>query len=272
MNTLVDSHVHLQDEIFFDDLDEVIIRAEREGIGGFICNGTQESDWQSVLNLSNTFSHVVPCFGLHPWFIASRTSDWISRLESILKDTPGGVGEIGLDHWIKNRNDSEQEEVFRKQIELAIRLKRPAMIHCVRAWERLLSILNEYSPMPISILIHAYSGSTELIQPLVNLGAYFSVSGSVFYEKNVSRRETVKHIPEDRILIETDSPDMTPPESHRLYAHRNADGTFRNEPVNLRKILEGTAELRGVSIPDFQKTIFENNRRFCGELFRSMAD
>src|SRR5688572_21737445 len=132
---LTDCHLHLQDPPLLDRLEEVLVRARRAGVAAFVTNGTTEADWPEVARIAGRFPEVVPCFGLHPWFVAERSPRWLEELERHLRLVPSGVGEIGLDRWKQGLDERAQEEVFRAQLDLARRLGRPAMIHCVKAWD-----------------------------------------------------------------------------------------------------------------------------------------
>lgn len=258
---LVDSHLHLQDFGAGIDPGEVVARAVDAGVTHFVCNGTSEHDWETVLELSKTHPEVVPCFGLHPWFVADRSERWLDTLESYVRDTPCAVGEIGLDRLVEPFDKEAQEEVFRAQIELARKYERPMMVHCVKMWGVLMEILNTQPKLPGGLLLHAYGGSVDLIKPLVKLGAYFSFSGTVLLENHRHAREALKMVPAERLLIESDAPNMLPPEEFRTFTVNSADGTVLNHPANLPEILKGVAELRGESTEELKSILWENAKR-----------
>lgn len=175
---------------------------------------------------------------------------------------PSGVGEIGLDRWIEPRDESAQESAFRAQLELARRLNRPVMIHCLKAWDWLMRLLREEPPPAAGLLLHAFGGPLECIKPLTDRGAYFSFAGDVLNERKVQKRSALLRIPPERLLLETDAPDMIPPEPFRVSALGGAHRKLLNEPANLAPILRGVAGLLGEAPEALAVRVFENSRRF----------
>lgn len=262
-----DAHVHLQASELTDGLEQALASAREQGIAGWACNGSAEADWPQVLDLARRFPGVVPCFGLHPWYVHERTSDWLAALERFLDAVPSAIGEIGLDRWIEPRDERAQEEVFRAQLDLARRRSRPAMIHCLRAWGWLTDVLRSEAPLPAGLLLHAYGGPVELIEPLAKMGAYFSFSGDTLEERKTRKREALRAVPRDRLLIETDAPDLPPPPAFRPYRLQGAGRKERNHPANLRAILRGVAQLRGESEEDLAHAAWRNAKRLMGDLW-----
>lgn len=241
---LTDSHVHLQDETFIRDLDSVLDRARQAGVRRFICNGTRVSDWPRVAELAQNHPDIIPCFGLHPWFVNERDENWLEKLSSFLHNEKAGVGETGLDRWIKGYDESAQETCFRAQLKLARYYQKPAMVHVLRAWDWLMKILKDEKPPAAGLLLHGFGGPADLIEPLIDKNAYFSVAGNILRADKTRAHVAVRKIPADRLLIETDAPDMPPPIQYCIQDVKTIDGKPRNEPANLPLILEGIANLR----------------------------
>lgn len=259
---LWDSHAHLQDPELDPYLEEALRRAEAAGVRHIVSNGTQETDWSRVTQLAAKYSTVIPCYGLHPWHVGERSDKWLQTLEAALAAGPSGVGEIGLDRWVEPRDEAAQETVFREQLALAARLNRPVMIHCLRAWDWLMRILRE-SPLPKEgMLLHAFGGPIDCIQPLAEMGAWFSFAGDVLNERKIQKRAALAHIPPDRLLLETDAPDMIPPEAFRVPALAGVRRSHLNEPANLALILRGVANLLGETPERLAARVFENSQRF----------
>ncbi len=231
-----------------------------------VCNGTSEVDWQAVLELARQYEEVVPCFGLHPWFVKERSADWVARLEGYLNAVPSAVGEIGLDRWVGDRDEAAQEEVFGAQLRLAHERKLPVMIHCLRAWGRLLEILDEVGPPPAGMLIHSFGGAAEMIPPLARMGAVFSFAGNILQPARKRARRSLPAVPRELFLLETDAPALPPPEPFAPFTIEAADGALLNEPANLPAIAEGVAELRGESPDDLVRIVWQNARRLLGDL------
>ena len=250
---LFDAHNHIQDERLFPDLGNVMDRARAVGVVEMGVKGCCEADWLRVIEIMKTHEGIYPAFGLHPWFIAERSSDWLQTLEKLLLEHPhASVGEIGIDHAIDDRNDADQEAVFLTQLELARRLNRPVSIHCRRAWGRLVELLDQSGELPRGMLIHCFGGSAEIATELVKRGAYISFSGSITRPNAKKAGPAIRAVPADRLLIETDAPDIMP---------TTAIGDL-NEPANLRFVLTKAAELRDQSEAEIAELTTANARRF----------
>ena len=245
---LFDAHNHLQDERFGGRQRELIETAMTAGVARMVVNGSCEEDWPHVAALAREFPGVViPSFGLHPWYVHERTSEWFTVLRRWVTETPDAViGEIGLDRWKPDLPYAGQEEVFIAQLQLASDLNRPASIHCLRAWGRLHASLRA-GPVPArGVLLHSYGGPAEMVAPLARLGARFSLPGVFAHAKKVRQREAFRQVPADRLLIETDAPDQCLPEDrngHPLTDQRT--GRPLNHPANLRRVYEFAAEMFG---------------------------
>lgn len=250
---LFDCHNHIQDERLFPDLGNVLRRAAEAGVGEMGVKGCCEADWPRVAEIMRAHSGIHPSFGLHPWFIADRTPAWFQTLENLLRNHPrAGIGEIGIDHVITPRNDADQEQVFLQQLGLSRDLRRPVTIHCRRAWGRLIELLDRFGELPCGMLIHCFGGSAEVAQELVKRGGFISFSGSITRPNNRKAEAAINAVPADRLLIETDAPDILP---------STAAGPL-NEPANVRLVLAKAAELRAMPEPELAELTFRNARRF----------
>jgi len=262
--TLVDAHAHLQEEVLEGHVPGVMARAAAAGVRWIICNGTHENDWAQTAEIARAYAGVVPCFGLHPWFVCERSAGWLERLEEHLLAVPSGVGEIGLDRWHEPRDEATQELVFRQQLELARRLGRPVVIHCLRAWGWLMDVLRDTGAPSAGMLLHAYGGPPDLIRPLASMGGYFSFAGDVLEERRKKKRASLLAVPLDRLLIETDAPAMLPPEGARPHVVLGDEGEIWNEPANLPAIAEGISGLLGLSSGELAAVTCENAQRLFG--------
>lgn len=210
---LFDAHCHLQDPRIFSLAPQLIRSSLDTGIAHFAVNGITEKDWHLVKQMSISYPSVVPSFGVHPWFVLERTTDWFTNLRAYFESTPSAaVGEIGLDKGSRGKliDFDVQVEVFRRQLELAKELKRPASVHCVRAFGDLLDVMKSTGPFPEGVILHSFLGSAEMVPELANLGAYFSFSGFLMSMKSQKAKKMLKAVPTDRILLETDAPDALP--------------------------------------------------------------
>jgi TatD DNase family protein len=232
-----------------------------------VVNGTRERDWPAVLALARQDRRVIPSFGLHPWFVKERSANWQSVLLQHLDQVPSGIGEIGLDRWMEGFDAAQQEEVFLWQWRLAAERNLPVSIHCLKAWGRLMEILRDEPGPRGGFLLHSYAGPREMIKEFAKLGAYFSISGYFAHERKSRQRETFRQVPPDRLLIETDAPDMLPPD--RFIDFPLVDpGTGRpiNHPANLGAVYRFVAELLEEPLEVIAQRVEENFKRLFGKL------
>lgn len=254
---MFDSHNHLQK---FADPAGVIGEMRAAGITGCVVNGTGEDDWGAVARLAEEFPDFVrPAFGLHPWKADQRSDSWRAGLEGILDRFPNAsMGECGVDGWIDGPSMEEQLAAFRPQLSLARERGLPVTIHALKAWQPLLDALDEESPD--RFLLHSFGGSPELVKRLAGLGAYFSFSGNFLHPRKAKVLEAFKAVPRDRLLLETDAPEMLPPDG--FIAHPLDDG--RNHPANLPRIAEGLAAALEMNLAELQEITSANHSAFFG--------
>lgn len=258
---LIDAHNHLHDARLEPFRTQAIAELERDGIEAAVVNGTREDDWDAVAALARERPWVRPAFGLHPWYVSGRSPGWRARLAELLAEFPAAsLGEIGLDRWIENYDLPEQTEVMRAQWALAVERERPATVHCLKAWGALWDFVCE-QPAPRGFLLHSYSGAGEMVEGFVKRGAYFSFSGYFLHERKSAQREVFREIPLERLLVETDAPDMLPPVAPGV---RLLEGGTLNSPANLEHCYGGLAECRGMPVDELAEQIAENFARLFG--------
>ena len=251
---MTDVQNHLHDSRFHGEQEHLVATMKKAGITACVVNGTSEEDWPEVAHLAARFpDFVIPAFGLHPWKVAARSPSWLDTLATFLESHPeAALGECGLDRWIKNPDLEAQHDVFRAQLMLARDLHRPATIHCLRAWGPLLEELKAISPLP-RFLLHSYGGSLEFARQCLELGAWFSFSGHFLHPRKAATREVFANLPTDRILVETDAPDMAPPNPPYQFEESN-------HPANLPFVADKLAGLCGCPVDTFTR----NAREFLG--------
>lgn len=265
---LHDAHNHLH-ESRLDEVRHAALDILRErGLRRMVVNGTSPDDWESVRQLADEVPEVLPSFGVHPWHAnASLADDWETQLLAQLDRRAAVVGEIGLDRWIEGFDFETQQEVFRRQLGIARRRRLPVSIHCLRAWGRLQEMLAEAALPECGFLLHSYGGPAEMVTRFLDLGAYFSISGYFAHPRKANHAETFRSaIPPDRLLIETDAPDMWPPDEWNEFPMmEGAKGQRCNHPANLVSVYRFVAELRRVSIDKLAAQVEENFVRLFGK-------
>lgn len=209
------------------------------GIEGCVVNGTSEADWPQVATLAERHPGFIhPAFGLHPWFAHQRSPRWLDSLRSLLDRFPqASIGECGLDRWITQPSIGEQLDVFLPQLALARQRKLPLTIHALKAWGPLLDAFKSEAPPSCGFLLHSFNGSPELVAQLTPLGARFSFSGYFLHPRKAKNLEAFRHIPTDRLLLETDAPEMLPPAEFITHPLPSA----KNHPANLPAIAHALA-------------------------------
>jgi TatD DNase family protein len=264
---LYDAHNHLQDQRLASFGDSIVAEAGAANVRRMVVNGSCEEDWPAVLALARRWPQVIPSFGYHPWYVKERTPDWKRTLVRFLEQVPSGVGEIGLDRWLRDCDPVQQEEAFVWQLQLAAERNLPVSIHCLQAWGKLLDLLKA-GPVPRSgFLLHSFGGPREMIEPLARLGAYFSLPGYFAHERKERQRETFLHVPPERLLIETDAPDqLLPPERVQHPLTDAARGKPLNHPANLAAVYQFAAELLGESLETLANRVEENFLRLFGPI------
>ena len=259
-----DAHNHLQDDRFTGRQSELLAVCEKAGIARMVVNGAGERDWPQVLALARTSPLVLPSFGYHPWQLAIRRPDWLANLEQFLAAVPSAIGEIGLDRWKPELPYAGQEEVFLAQLRLAAERNLPASLHCLQAWGRLHELLRTHPRPACGFVLHSFGGPREMIPAFAKLGAYFSFPGYFLHERKQRQRESFKHVPPDRLLVETDAPDQRLPENEILFPLADAAGRPLNHPANLSAVYAGLAEFLGEKVEPLAARVEENFQRVFG--------
>lgn len=235
---LIDSHAHLEMPDFNRDLKEVIKRARDSGIEYIFTVGTERKDWQKAIKIAETYPFVFAILGVHPHNAKEIDDETYSELRNLCKNSKvKAYGEIGLDFY---RNLSPREiqiKRFVEQIKLAKELGLPIVIHDRDAHEETIEILRSEKANVFGGIIHCFSGDYEMAKQCIEMNFYISIPGSITFKNASGLVEVVKKIPLESILIETDSPFLTP-EPFR---------GKRNEPSYVRFVAQKISEIKNVS-------------------------
>jgi len=249
---LIDSHAHL-DVLNNEDLNKVIERAKKEGVKGIITVGVDLESSIKAVEIAKSYDGVYASVGFHPHNAKKVTEDQLERLISLSSEKEVVAwGEIGLDFY-KNYSPKEiQINVLKRQLHIAGRFNLPVIIHDREAHEQVYGILKEaVDKYGIRGVIHCFSGDTELAKRFIEIGFYISIPGTVTYSKASKIRRVVSEIPLDCLLIETDSPFLTP------YQKKGK----RNEPSFVRFVAQEISLIKGVEFEIVSKKITENTKK-----------
>lgn len=243
---LFDAHNHLQNFATADGADAALREGAAAGVEGMLVCGTSPEDWGAVLELAARQPAVTPCFGLHPWHKAE--AGWLEKLEEFLRRAPACVGEIGLDG---PGGVAGHEEDFLAQLELAKKMNRPAVIHCVKSWGKLGELLRR--ALPPRFMLHSYSGSAEVVRELAELGGYFSFGGEIMDPRRERLRAALKAVPRERLLLETESPEPDSP-------------PWRRGPAGVLDVAAAAAGLLDRPLEEIAELTAANGRAFIKDL------
>ena len=250
-----DTHTHLYDEAFAGEEDLAVERAVAEGVTRMILPDIDSQTRLEMFSLADRHEGVLfPCLGLHPTSVDARWQEEMMLMERHLERKIWAVGEIGMDCYWSREFVKEQEEVFRTQLEMAARLRLPVIIHSRESTELILNVLKDCRHLGLRGVFHAFSGSIETFRELQRLGDWYVGIGGVLTYKKASIAETVREIPMERILLETDSPYLTP------VPFRGK----RNESAYIPHIASRLAELTGRTVEETAEITTDNAQKLFG--------
>tara|TARA_X000000368_G_C22897786_1_gene652648 strand:- start:53 stop:823 length:771 start_codon:yes stop_codon:yes gene_type:complete len=208
---MIDSHCHLDHEPLFENLDKILNNSKKIGVEKILTISTTKKSYENVKKIVELDPIIYGSIGIHPHEteIDSMDIDFITNEFQNNKKIIG-VGETGLDYYYKNSNKHKQIESFKKHIEASIKCNCPIIVHSRSAEDDTFDILNEYSKYNPKILMHCFTGSEKFAYKLLELNCFFSASGIITFKNSIELQETFKKLPNDKILIETDSPFLAP--------------------------------------------------------------
>ena len=250
---MIDSHCHLDHEPLFKNIDDVLKRAKQVGIEKLLTICTTLKSFERIKILVNKDEMIFGTFGIHPH---ETNTDQLSKDEIVdkikTKDKIIGVGETGLDFYYNNSDKDKQIKSFQNHINAAVELNIPLIVHSRNAEPETYEILKN-SDSSLKILMHCFTGSLPFALKLMKLNTYFSASGIITFKNSTDLQNTFKEIPLERLLIETDSPFLSPEPMRGK----------KNEPSFVRYTLKKLSELKNVDIGELDKITTENfNRLF----------
>lgn len=261
----IDSHCHLHDPRIISDIPWIEDRARIANVQYMVSCATMEDNFELTAQLSKDFNSILPCFGIHPWFVDSLSGRWKDRLEYYLLSCPSGIGETGLDFTDKTCDRDLQIKVFEHHLMLARELNRPVNIHIRNAWDMFIRILKKMGKLNVPGLIHSYSGSADMIPMFEAFGLYISFSGSVTNPKAKKVVNALKRVSKERFVLETDTPDIYPylpePKASRL-----------NEPKNLPAISKIASSRSGMDFEEFSRHAYDNSLNLFHPILQGEKD
>ena len=245
---LFDSHCHLDDEKFNEDRAEVIARLREGGVERCVCVGSDLPSSRRCVALAEQYPFIYAAAGVHPHEAKDAPADYLDQLKTLLAHPKVmALGEIGLDYYYDLSPRDVQKRVVQEQLDLACDTDMPVIFHIRDAHGDMFDILRSRSRLPAGV-IHCCSASAEMVREYLKMGFYISFAGPITFKNAAGPVSASQAVPLDRLLIETDSPYLAPvPLRGR-----------RNEPANVRYVLEKQAEIHGVPPEELAEITFRN--------------
>ena len=248
---LIDTHCHIYYDDYKNDLDEVLQRSADNSVYKIICVGVDLKSSKQSINLSNKYSQIFATAGYHPHESKEAPLNYLDEIKKLFKSKKVvAVGEIGLDYYYNHSDKEIQNKVFIEQLLLAKNINKPVVIHCRDAEEDIIKglkkVKNNFG------VVHCFSGTESFAHKLFELGFYISFTGMITFKNNLP--ELIKNFPLERIMIETDSPYLTPVPKRGK----------RNEPAMVRIIAEEIAKIKNKSLEEVAEITTDNAEKLFG--------
>ncbi|MCQ4262589.1 TatD family deoxyribonuclease [Stutzerimonas stutzeri] len=255
---LIDTHTHLDFEMFDDDRAEVFSRSQAAGVQRIVVLGVHEPNWERVWHLACVQPAAYAALGLHPIFIDEHRDEHVEQLRGWLNRLRGesklcAIGEIGLDYYIEDPDIERQHQLLEAQLTLAAEFELPVLLHVRRAHAPMIAMLKRHKLKRTGV-VHAFSGSWEEAQEYLRLGFKLGLGGAGTWPQALRMHRVLKQLPLDAIVLETDSPDI-PPAGH---------AGERNSPELLPEICRMLADLKGISAEELAAASYRNSCELFG--------
>lgn len=256
---MIDTHSHIDLKNYEGKIAEVIENARNNGILQIIIPSVNKASFNPVISLIEEYDSLYGALGVHPEDLEGFDGgvvDEIIKLSSHPKIV--AIGEIGLDYYWDKSNIEGQKKAFRMQIEAAKKVGKPVLVHDRDAHEDTFRILKDTNAAEVGVVMHCFSGSVDFARECVKEGFYIALGGVTTFKNAKKAKEVAKIVPLDRLLLETDSPYMTP------VPFRGKE----NEPAYVKYVAQEIADLRGITLEEIDKATTENAHR----LFKAMKN
>ena len=242
-----DTHCHIYKE-YYENIEEVLKNAKKSNVNRMINNGCDKKSNEEVLELTKNYENIYGAIGIHPENIEEYKEEDLKWIEENLKQSKIiAIGEIGLDYHYTKENKTEQIKLLERQLKIAEQYHLPVIIHSREATEDTINTLKKYK---VTGVIHSFSGSLETAKIYIKMGYLLGINGVITF-KNSKLKEVIKEIPLESIILETDSPYLTP-EPFR---------GKKNEPARIKEIAEFICDLKGISLEDLATITNHNIKR-----------
>ena len=243
----IDTHCHVFSE-YYDNIDEVVNQCKKNNVNRIIVNGCDINSNKEVLELVNKYDVIYGAIGFHPTELDDFKDEYFEFLENNISNPKiVAIGEIGLDYYYDNTDKDKQKEIFKRQLDIANKYNKPIIVHSRNSIQDTYNILKEEADGSFPIILHCYGYSLDMAKKFMELDVYFGIGGVVTFKNGKKLVSVVKEIPLNHLLLETDSPYLSP-EPYRGQ---------KNEPCNVIKIAEKIAEIKEIDVETVLKTTTE---------------
>ncbi len=241
----IDTHCHVFSE-YYDNIDEVVNQCKKNNVNRIIVNGCDINSNKEVLELVNKYDVIYGAIGFHPTELDDFKDEYFEFLENNISNPKiVAIGEIGLDYYYDNTDKDKQKEIFKRQLDIANKYNKPIIVHSRNSIQDTYNILKEYN---LFGSIHCFSGSVEMAREFIKIGYKLGIGGIITYKNAKNIREVVKNIDLSHILLETDSPYLTP------IPYRGKS----NSPEYIPLIANTIADIKNISINDVSEVTTAN--------------
>jgi len=251
---LIDTHCHLTFEELAGDIEAVIERSKTAGVTGWVTVGTDLQENQKALELAERHENMYAAVGIHPHDAKTVTAESITELKELAQSQKVvAIGETGLDFHYDFSPPHDQKKTFAQQLTIAAELNLPVIIHCRKAFDETMEILNEYRTSVEKVVFHCFSGSAQQAKIVLDKGFYISFTGVVTFKNAEATRQAARIVPLDRLMLETDCPYMSPEPMRKQKI---------NEPALLVHTARCLAELKRMDLADFAQAVTTTSKAF----------
>lgn len=241
----IDTHCHVLSE-YYDNINEVVNQCKKNNVNRIIVNGCDINSNKEVLELVSKYDIIYGAIGFHPTELDDFNDEYFEFLENNISNPKiVAIGEIGLDYYYDNTDKNKQKEIFKRQLDIANKYSKPIIVHSRNSIQDTYNILKEYN---LFGSIHCFSGSVEMAREFIKIGYKLGIGGIITYKNAKNIREVVKDIDLSYILLETDSPYLTP----SPYRGKN------NSPEYIPLIASTIADIKNISINDVSEVTTAN--------------
>ena len=246
---MIDSHCHLDQEPLINQISDVIERSKKVGVKKILTISTTLDSFNKILNIIKLDPIIYGTFGIHPHEADKNFTNSKTIVENIgINKKLIGIGETGLDFYYNNSHKDKQINSFKSHIEAAIELNLPVIVHSRNAEKETYEILNLYKNKNPKVLMHCFTGSKKFAESLLNFNVLFSASGIITFKNSTELQNTFMQIPNNKLLIETDSPFLAPVPMRGK----------KNEPSFIKYTANKLAQLKNISFENLNKILTEN--------------